>query len=251
MKALVIYDNTGKIYLIMYAVEEVPQGLPFLWVDIPEGAQLERIDLTNPDDPQPIFKYMPESDIGKLQLDVAELKQATQSISEQLNPTIDTETCTLDELIEYTVMQFQKACTQAIYDGCDVDTSVGIKHFSYTDDDQRNLKAAADLAHSTGLQVPYHADGEDCTLWSALDIVKAYGLNEQLKTYHTTYCNLMCNTKDGYLHSLMNKEDILALSYGTPLPEGKQIKLDTAMAQAEIVFNTFISTMNSLDVDYF
>ena len=46
MKALVIYDATGKIWSIFYGEDQVPQGLLALFVDIPDGGQLERIDVT-------------------------------------------------------------------------------------------------------------------------------------------------------------------------------------------------------------
>ena len=65
MKALVIYDATGKIWSIFYGEDQVPQGLLALFVDIPDGGQLERIDVTNPDDPgilqlnKPIMRYRP------------------------------------------------------------------------------------------------------------------------------------------------------------------------------------------------
>ena len=74
MKALVIYDSTGKIWSIFYGEDQVPQGLLALFVDIPDGGQLERIDVTNPDDPKPVFTYLPESDIGKLQNRVTDLE---------------------------------------------------------------------------------------------------------------------------------------------------------------------------------
>lgn len=60
MRTLVIYDNTGAIYLMLHGEEEVPQGLQSLFVDIPDGAQLERIDVTNPNHPQPVFTYSEE-----------------------------------------------------------------------------------------------------------------------------------------------------------------------------------------------
>lgn len=67
MKALVIYDVTGRIWSIIYGEETLPQGLQCMWVDIPDGAQLDYIDVTDTSNPQPIFVYPPESDIGKLQ----------------------------------------------------------------------------------------------------------------------------------------------------------------------------------------
>ena len=73
MKALVIYDDTGRIWTIMYGEERVPQGLQCMWVDIPDGARLDHIDVTNAGNPQPVFAYLPESDIGRLQEQVVSL----------------------------------------------------------------------------------------------------------------------------------------------------------------------------------
>lgn len=74
MRALVIYDSTGRIWNIVYGENEAPQGLTCMFVDIPDGAQLQSIDVTNPDDPQPVFEYLPESDIGRLQKQVTALE---------------------------------------------------------------------------------------------------------------------------------------------------------------------------------
>lgn len=84
MKALVIYDLTGRIWNIIYGEEAVPQGLTSMWVDIPDGAQLERIDLKNPEEPKAIFSYLPESDIGKLQKEVKDLQIQNESLNAQL-----------------------------------------------------------------------------------------------------------------------------------------------------------------------
>ena len=81
MKALVIYDATGRIWLISYGEETLPQGLTCMFVDIPDGAQLTSIDVTNPEDPQPVFDYLPESDIGRLQKDVAALKETDATVT--------------------------------------------------------------------------------------------------------------------------------------------------------------------------
>lgn len=84
MKALVIYDLTGRIWNIIYGEETVPQGLTSMWVDIPEGARLERIDLKNPDEPKAIFSYLPESDIGRLQKEVKNLQVQNNSLNAQI-----------------------------------------------------------------------------------------------------------------------------------------------------------------------
>ena len=66
MRALVIYDGTGKIWSIVYGTEEEPAGLLHMFVDMPEGAMLERIDVSDPANHKPVYNYLPESDIGRL-----------------------------------------------------------------------------------------------------------------------------------------------------------------------------------------
>jgi len=80
MKALVIYDSTGRIWNIVYGEETAPQGLTCMWVDIPGGAQLQSINVTNPNDPRPVFTYLPDSDIGRLQKQVAGLEEENTSL---------------------------------------------------------------------------------------------------------------------------------------------------------------------------
>lgn len=75
MRALVIYDSTGRIWSIIYGEDSVPQGLQCMWVDIPDGATLERIDVTDAANPQPVYNHPPESDIGRLQKQVKELEE--------------------------------------------------------------------------------------------------------------------------------------------------------------------------------
>ena len=87
MKALVIYDSTGRIWSIIYGEESVPQGLQCMWVDIPDGARLDHIDMTDAGNPQPVFSYLPESDIGRLQEQVkrldGQLTEAQLALTEQ------------------------------------------------------------------------------------------------------------------------------------------------------------------------
>lgn len=70
-KALVIYDSTGRIWSIVYGEETTPQGLTCMFVDIPDGASLSHIDVTDPANPKAVFNYLPDSDLGKLQKQMA------------------------------------------------------------------------------------------------------------------------------------------------------------------------------------
>ena len=81
-KALVIYDATGRIWSIVYGEEEAPQGLTCMFVDIPDGASLSHIDVTDPANPVAVFDYLPESDIGKLQKQVKEMEEKVTEVGQ-------------------------------------------------------------------------------------------------------------------------------------------------------------------------
>ena len=87
MKTLVIYDLTGKIWLMAHGETEVPQGVLCMFVDIPDGAILTRIDTTDVENPQPVFEYLPETDIGRLQKEVAKLTVKNENLEFQLTDT--------------------------------------------------------------------------------------------------------------------------------------------------------------------
>lgn len=56
MDALVIYDATGRIWLIAYGEQTDPIGVPFIRVTIPDGAFLVSVD---PETHEPIYAYTP------------------------------------------------------------------------------------------------------------------------------------------------------------------------------------------------
>lgn len=222
MKALVIYDLTGHIWNIVYGADTKPEGLLCMWVDISEGSILESIDVSDPKNHKPVFAHQEPSDIEKIQDEIEAIKQ-------HLNPTIDPNTCTLEEAISFQVYKFGLACKNAIYAGQDIETSKGTFHFRYTDYDQKNLKTLYDFVKETALPLPYHADKVDTEMWDPLDIIKIYFSNEEYKTYHTTYCNLLNNI----CRECTSKEEVLAMSYGMELPEDKKSVLMSIMLQAQ------------------
>lgn len=120
MKALVIYDSTGRIWSIIYGEETAPQGLQSMFVDIPDGGQLDRIDVTDPQNPKAVFTYLPESDIGRLQKKVEELTdeltQAELALTEQyeLNLELD-ENITNTQLALVELYEGKEAQSMSIY----------------------------------------------------------------------------------------------------------------------------------------
>lgn len=231
MRALVIYDLTGYIWNIVYGADSAPDGLLSLWVDIPEDADLTAIDVTDPANHKPVFNYRDKN------TDIKVLTERIENIENKLNPLFDFESATLEETKEYMLKQFSKTCTSSIYYGQEVETSEGKYLFSFNNYDQINLKDAFDLALLTKRSVPYHANGIDCMMWNALDIVKIYCANAHAKIYHTTYCNLLNNI----CRSSNDKDYIFSLHYGMELPSKQNLILYSIMAKSEEMFNKVIA----------
>lgn len=80
MKALVIYDATGRIWGIYYGESEIPQGMTYMYVDIPEGASLEKIDVTDPKNPKPVFLDAGGTDIDDLKGRAAQLEEELSAV---------------------------------------------------------------------------------------------------------------------------------------------------------------------------
>lgn len=74
MKALVFYDTTGRIWLTSYGEETLPPGALCMFVDTYDGDGLERIDLTDPENPKPVFAIQPSSELGILQKHVRKME---------------------------------------------------------------------------------------------------------------------------------------------------------------------------------
>jgi len=164
------------------------------------------------------------------------LQRKYEKIDETINPTIDFDKMSLDELIKYKVSEFGKQCTQNIYAGADVELSTGLQHFSFTDQDQVNIKAGFDIAYSTGMSVPYHADKEYCTIFKASDMLKIYGAEQTLITNETSYCNMLNN----YVRNLTDTESIKAIEYGMKLPAELADKMENILAHSQTILVTLL-----------
>lgn len=99
----------------------------------------------------------------------------------------------LEEFKTYHKSLIGDKCTQAIYNGCDIDTSLGTKHFSYTAEDQQNIQDLfiTILAAQENISLPYHADGNYCEIFTGYDIITIFSVLSSNKIYQTTYCNIL------------------------------------------------------------
>ena len=113
------------------------------------------------------------------------------------------------------INEMSYTCRNTIENGFDITLSDGeIHHFSLDTQDQLNLITLSALAETQDL-IPYHADGEMCRFYAALEMKQIVAAATQFKMYHTTYYNAL----KAYINSLDNIGDIAAVTYGMELPQ--------------------------------
>lgn len=148
-------------------------------------------------------------------------------IYNQLNPTINVEECTVDELKAWQKAQIDSDCTAAIQAGIDVEFSDGnTYHFSYKMEDQINYNEMKDQIRDGFTTLPYHADNGDCTLFSAADMAKMITMQRANKTLLMTKCN-------GYFRMIdaaKTKDAISAITWGSNLNKKYQAVYDEIAA---------------------
>lgn len=168
------------------------------------------------------------------------LEEQVKKLEEKVNPVINESSMTLDEFKAYKIKQLGESCTKAIYTGTEVGTSKGKEMFSYSLEDQSNLKDIFATATATNLSCPYHSNSSICTLYSPEDIVKIYLTLSGYKLYHTTYVNVL-NT---YIRSLFDKSDISKIEYGQEVPKEYKENMDAILAQGKLASDAILAAGN-------
>lgn len=212
--ALVIYDVTGRVLAIYFGETEVPQGIPYMFVDIPEGESVVSIDLSDPKNPKAVFSGENKTDLTKIK---EELDRITEKVDENIPDAKVPET--LEEHKTAKKVEIGQACDQTIYSGVDVTLTNGsIEHFSLKEHDQLNLFGKqVQLAAGTE-QLEYHSDGQACRYYSAADMQAIITAAMQHVSYHTTYCNAV----NMWIAGCESAEEVQAIYYGADVPEEYQ-----------------------------
>ncbi|MBE5965431.1 MAG: hypothetical protein E7255_00385 [Lachnospiraceae bacterium] len=75
MQTLIIYDATGYIISQMSGDVREPVGIPFLWIEIPEGKRVVSVD---PETGTPVYEDLPVPEIQQLkdQIDALNIAMA-------------------------------------------------------------------------------------------------------------------------------------------------------------------------------
>lgn len=108
------------------------------------------------------------------------------------------------------------ACEAAITAGIDVMFGDGTQeHFSLELPDQSNINGVFNAVMLGATACPYHADGKQCKMYSAADIVTLYTAKQSTITQQTTYNNALRQ----WIGRETSLEVLKGISYGVELPE--------------------------------
>lgn len=151
-----------------------------------------------------------------------------KELDEKINPTIDVEECSLDELRTWQKKQVNVACKEAIEAGVDVELSDGkTYHFSYKAEDQINyVEMRQEIEHDGYTTVPYHPDNGDCTIYSSDDMKKIIKAQIANKFVLTT----KCNAYHGMIKDAEDKAAVSAIVWGSDLSEKRQADFNKIVA---------------------
>jgi hypothetical protein len=72
MNTLIIYDQEGYIISQMSGSVREPMGVPFMWVEVPEGKIVAKIDVLG-ETHIPVFEDLPKSEVDILKTQVSDL----------------------------------------------------------------------------------------------------------------------------------------------------------------------------------
>lgn len=115
-----------------------------------------------------------------------------------------------------------------IYTGMDATTSKGTEHFSLTDNDQINLSNLVEQIKNGVAQVPYHADGQLCRMFTAEEMTGVYQAAVQYIAYNTTLCNHLLT----WVRRCTTVVDVNAIAYNSTLPDDLKKNMDMILGGA-------------------
>ena len=140
------------------------------------------------------------------------------------------------------IKQLSETCNTTINAGTQVELSDGsTESFSYDLADQSNVSEMFNAVLLGATEYPYHANNDDCRMYSAQDITTIYVTLSSYKTAQTTYHNQLKK----YVKALETAEEINAVVYGQELTGAYLEKYNELMAQAKVQLDNIVAKVQN------
>lgn len=145
-------------------------------------------------------------------------------------PTPPSEAEQMEAMRTEKLKEVSDACEAAITSGIDVEFKDGRQeHFSLEVPDQSNIDGVFNAVVLGATAYPYHADGEQCKLYSASDIVTLYVAKQTYITKQTTYNNALRQ----WVRQETSLEVLKGISYGVELPDDLKAEVADILQKAQ------------------
>jgi hypothetical protein len=186
-------------------------------IDVPEGVKISDLKFIE------VLQEMPTKDNQSPQVigEYGDFTNIVESISDKTFilscRVIEEVEQALDEAKEAKIAEISNATHVAIVSGIEIEVLGEKKHFSFGTDDQLNVFALT-IRAQTETHLPYHADGEPCTMYPSTEILKVMSAFEQHKTWHVTYGNAL----KVWVNTMQTKEEVQSVQYGVEIPQEHQ-----------------------------
>lgn len=146
---------------------------------------------------------------------------------------------TYEEILMNKINELSSMCQCMIENGLTINGF----HYSYTEKDQINLNDIVSTVKLTGLPLGYHADGQNCTEYSAEELMNIYVQLAMNKYCQQTYFNQSREYLKSLEESDESREIVESYIYGTPLTDEY---LDTYNNMVAL-YNAQIQAINSAE----
>lgn len=166
-----------------------------------------------------------------------DIKDQVKEIRETLKIDIDTNSMDVDQYKKYIISQMSDACSAAIENGAEVETSKGKIQFSYSLTDQSNLKTLVMSAASNNLDCPYYSSDSHCYILTSEDIIAIWIACESNILAQRAYYNALLE----YIKTLSTKDDIAKVTYGMDLPEEYKTKMEESAACGQAIIQATLA----------
>lgn len=145
---------------------------------------------------------------------------------------------------ETKLKELSGACNNAINAGTKVQLSEETtESFTYGLVDQSNISEMFNAVLLGATEYPYHANNDNCRMYSAQDIMTIYATLSTYKTGQTTYHNQLKQ----YVKTLTTQEEIEAVTYGQELTGEYLEKYNELMAQAKVQLDNIIAKVGQTE----
>lgn len=146
-----------------------------------------------------------------------------------------------EEIKNQKVDELSNACNQAITNGTNIKLSDGSeKHFTYSIEDQANISEMFNAVLLGATSYPYHANSDDCMMYSSEDIVSIYSTLSALKTSQTTYFNQLRK----YVKTLTDISKVNSVEYGQELTGEYLLTYSSLMQNAKEQMEAILSNVS-------